>query len=265
MIGELAATFAMIRYNLRRSRTTLIWWIVGVAFYTIVNIAVYPSFKETALLQTQNYPQALVDAFGLSNLDELGPYLYAQVFLMLPLVLSFLPITSYAAAIAGAEERGALDVLLTQPVKRRTVVLANWIVAVICVAVVLIATGLLSWLMIMLIGEELGFLNIMKAALSLFPVTIAVGSIGMVLSTLMRSRGAVLGASIGLVFLLYLVDVIGKINTDLDSIRYISPFRYFNDVFTYAVPAWHYLLLLGLAVVLLGISVWAFQRRDIYT
>ena len=108
-------------------------------------------------------------------------------------------------------------------------------------------------------------LDTMKAALSLIPVTMALGSIGLVLSSMMRSRGAVLGAGIGLVFLLYLVDVVGKIDTDLSSIRYASPFRYFNDVFTYAIPVWHYLLLLGLAVLFLGISVWAFQRRDIYT
>jgi len=265
MIGELAATITMIRYNLERARTSLIWWIIGVALYTIINIAVYPSFKDSILLQTQSYPQALIDAFGLSNLDQLGPYLYAQVFLMLPLVLSFLPVTAFAAAVAGAEERGGLDVMLTQPVKRRTLIIAHWVVAVICVGAVLLVTGLLSWLTIQLIGEELGLLDTMKAAWSVFPVTIAVGTIGLVLSAFMRSRGAVLGASIGIIFLLYLIDVIGKINQDLDNLRYVSPFRYFNDVFTYVIPAWHYLLLTGVALVLLLVSIQAFQRRDIYT
>lgn len=265
MISELAATFTMIRYNFERARTSLIWWIIGVALYTVINIAVYPAFKDSILLQTQSYPQGLIDAFGLSNLDQLGPYLYAQVFLMLPLVLSFLPITSFAAAIAGAEERGGLDVILTQPVKRRSLVLATWVVAVMCVGVVLLVTGLLSWLTIQLIGEELSLWDTMRASWSVFPVTIAVGTIGLVLSTLMRSRGAVLGASIGIVFLLYLIDVIGKVNKDLDTLRYISPFRYFNDVFTYDIPVWHYLLLIGIALVLLGVSIKAFDRRDVFT
>ncbi len=265
MISEFAATSTMIRYHLERARTSLTWWIIGVALYTIVNIAVYPSFKDSILLQTQNYPQGLIDAFGLSNLDQLGPYLYAQVFLMLPLVLAFLPVTAFAAAVAGAEERGALDVILTQPVKRRSLVIAHWVVAVICVAAVLLVTGLLSWITIQIIGEDLSLIDCLRAAWSVFPVTIAVGTIGLVLSTLMRSRGSVLGASIGIIFLLYLIEVIGKINSDLDALRYISPFRYFNDVFTYSVPAWHYLLLICLAAVLLGISVWAIERRDIYT
>lgn len=265
MTNERTATWTMIRYMFDRSRMSLMWWIIGVALYTVINIAVYPAFKDSILLDMQSYPQGLVEAFGLTNLDQLGPYLYAQVFLMLPLVLAFLPIMSFGGAIAGAEERGALDVTLTQPVTRRSYVLATWIVAVASIGIVLLVTGLLSWLMIQIIGEELGFGETLQAAWSVFPVTIAVGTIGLVLSALMRSRGAVLGASIGIVFLLYLVDVIGNVNKDLDSLRYISPFRYFNDIFTYSVPVWHYLLLLGLAVVLLVASVKIFERRDIYT
>lgn len=265
MISEVASIWIQIRYIFERSRTTLLWWIAGVALYTIINIAVYPAFKDSILLETQSYPQGLIDAFGLSNLDQLGPYLYAQVFLMLPLVLAFLPIMSFAGAIAGNEERGALDVTLTQPVSRRSYVLSIWVVAVLSVAIVLAITGILSWIVIQIIGENLGLTDTLKAAWSVFPVTIAVGSIGLVLSARMRSRGAVLGASIGLLFLLYLIDVIGNINKDLDWLRWISPFRYFNDVFTYVVPAWHYLLLIALALVLLLTSIRLFERRDIYT
>lgn len=265
MTSELTATWTMIRYMFERSRMTLTWWIIGVALYTVINVAVYPAFKDSILLETQSYPQGLIDAFGLSNLDQLGPYLYAQVFLMLPLVLAFLPIMSFAGAIAGAEERGGLDVTLTQPVSRRSYVFATWIVAVVSVGIVLLITGVLAWLTIQLIGENLGLGDTMLAAWSVFPVTVAVGTIGLVLSALMRSRGAVLGASIGIVFLLYLIDVIGNINKDLDGLRYISPFRYFNDVFTYTVPVWHYLLLIVLALVLLVASVKLFERRDIYT
>lgn len=265
MTSELTSTLTMISYMFERFRTTLMWWIVGVTIYTVTNVAVYPAFKDSILLDMQSYPQGLIDAFGLSNLDQLGPYLYAQVFLMLPLVLSFLPIMSFAGAIAGAEERGALDVTLTQPITRRSYVLATWIVSVVSVAIVLLITGLLAWLTIQLIGEELGFGDTMLAAWSVFPVTIAVGSIGLILSARLRSRGAVLGASIALVFLLYLIDVIGRISPDLENLRYVSPFRYFDDVFTFTVPVWHYLLLIGMAFALLIASIKQFEKRDIYT
>lgn len=265
MTSELNATLIMIRYTFERSRTTLMWWIIGVALYTVINVAVYPAFADSILLDMQNYPQGLVEAFGLSNLDQLGPYLYAQVFLMLPLVLAFLPIMSFGGAIAGAEERGALDVTLTQPITRRSYVFATWIVAVLSVGIVLLITGILSWITIQVIGENLGVGDTLLAAWSVFPVTITAGTIGLVLSALLRSRGAVLGASIGILFLLYLIDVIGNINESLDGLRYISPFRYFNDIFTYTVPVWHYLLLIGVSLVLLAISVKLFERRDIYT
>lgn len=265
MTSELTSTMTIMRYTFERYRFTLMWWMIGVAVYTVVNIAVYPAFEDSLLLETENFPDFMVDALGITDLSQIGPYLYAQVFLLLPLVLAFLPIMSFAGAIAGTEERGGLDVILTQPVKRRSYVLATWIVAVVSVALVLAVTGLLSWLTIQIIGQELGLGDTMLAAWSVFPVTIAVGTIGLVLSSMMRSRGTVLGASIGILFLLYLIDVIGSINTDLDWLRYISPFRYFGDVFSVEIPVWHYLLLIGVALVLLVISVKAFDRRDIYT
>lgn len=265
MNSELTTTWIVLKQTLIRSRTTLMWWTIGVALYTVINIAIYPAFKDSILLETQNYPSGLIEAFGLDNLDELGPYIYAQVYLMLPLILSFLPIMAFAGAIAGAEERGGLDVLLTQPVKRRTVVLATWIAAILSVFIVLAVTGILSWIMVRIIGESMSISDLLLASWSVFPVTIAVGSLGLLFSSIMRSRGAVLGISIAVLFLLYLIDVIGKIDTSLDTLRYISPFRYFGDVFSTAIPAWNYLLLIAVSLLLLVVSVVLFQRRDIYT
>ncbi len=265
MNSELVTTGIVLRHTLSRMRTTLLWWTIGVVIYTVINIAVYPAFKDTILLEVSSYPPALVEAFGLNNLNQIGPYLYAQVFLMLPLILAFFPIMTYAGALAGAEERGGLDVLLTQPIRRRTLVLATWLAAVICVGIVLLVTGVLSWALIQVIGEALGLGDTILAAWSVFPVTIAVGSIGLLLASALRSRGIVLGAAIGITFLLYLIEVVGKIAPDLNDLRWISPFRYFNDVFTYHVPVWHYLLLLGFSLVMLALSVWVFERRDIYT
>lgn len=265
MNSELEQTWNVLSHTLRRNRTTLMWWTIGVALYTVINIAVYPAFKDSILLDMESYPSGLVEAFGLSNLHELGPYIYAQVFLMLPLILAFLPIMNFSNALAGAEERGSLDVLLTQPIKRRTLVLATWLASAIGVAFVLIITGIMIWISIQVIGESLSIADIALACWSVFPVTIAVGSIGLLFSAKMRSRGAVLGISIGVMFLLYLFNVIGKIETDVDAIRWVSPFRYFDDIFTYTVPAWHYALLIAVSLAMLAIAIRIFERRDIYT
>lgn len=264
-MSELSTTRIVFDRVLARTRTTFMWWTIGVALYTIINIAIYPSMKDSILLETSSYPQGLMDAFGLNNLDQLGPYLYAQVFLMLPLVLAFFPITQFAGALAGAEQRGGLDVLLTQPMKRRTLVLANWAAVVVYLAILLLITGVLSWLVVQLIGENLSLGDTLLASWSVFPVTVTLGTMGLLFSAIMRSNGTVLGISIGVTFLLYLINVVGNIVPELEWIRWISPFRYFNDVFTYHVPWWHYALLLGVTTVLLAAAVKVFERKDIFT
>lgn len=255
----------VVREKLNQMRISLLWWTVAVALYTAINVLVYPAFKESVLLETANYPQGIMDAFGIGDLSALGPYIYAQVFLMLPLVLAFYPIMTFAGAIAGAEENGELDILMTNPLRRRTLVLGQWIAMAIALGLILLITGLLTWLCIRLIGEHMPIGTVMLGAWSVYPITLAVGSIALPLSARLRSRGAVIGFSIGIMFLMYLIEAIGKINPDLSSLRYVSLFRYFGDAISEYQPAWHFALLLGIAVALLALAIPTFEKRDIYT
>ena len=54
----------------------------------------------------------MLEAFGVTDLGDPANYLHSQVFGLAPLALSFFPILALANAIAGAEERGTIDVLL---------------------------------------------------------------------------------------------------------------------------------------------------------
>jgi hypothetical protein len=87
------------------------------------------------------YPKELLDAFGIKDLGDVENYLNSQVFLLAPLALAFFLILAAAGAIAGAEERGTIDVLLGPPIPRWQLVVGSFAATALSLLVILTITG----------------------------------------------------------------------------------------------------------------------------
>ena len=253
------------RHLLGRFGRTGIWWIIGLAIYNGLLVMTYPSFRESGLLAIENFPKGLVEAFGIEDLTKIEPYLDARLFGTLPLVLAFFPVMVFANAIAGAEERGALDILLGNPLPRRNVVLANWIAMAGVLIGVLLISAALTWLSGVVVDVNLHAGETFRAMLNLFPITMIFGSFALALSAQIRQRGLVIGLSFAMVFLMYLLDIIGRISATWENVHWLSAFRFYRSAMTEPVLWGDTGILLAANLVLLGLAVVVFNRRDIYT
>lgn len=248
-----------------RFRRTGIFWAIGLGLYIALLILSYPSFRESGLLALENYPKTIIEAFGIEDLTTIGPFLDVRVFSSLPLVLSFFPVMTFASALAGAEERGSLDILLGNPIPRRHVVLGNWLALALVLLAVLLVVAIVSWGSGRLIDVGLGAADALRASFNLFPITMAIGTLALALSAWLRSRGAVIGISFAVMFLMYLFETIGRISPTWAGLRWASAFRFYGSAITDGIDWGNAALLLGVSVVLLVLAIGLFDRRDIYT
>lgn len=249
----------------RRYSRTALFWAIAFALYTALILATFPSLQESGALSMESYPEAIIEAFNIQDMNQVTNYLESQVTSFAPLVIAFFTIMTFASAIAGAEERGALDITLGNPLPRRDLVLANWIAVAVLLLGILAFTGLVTWLVAVLIDVDLPFRRAMEAFLNIFPITMAFGSLALLLSARLRSRGAVIGISFAVVFLMYLIDIIGKISTDLGDLRWLSAFRFYGSAMMDGLDWGNIAVLLAIAVLLLLGALTIFERRDIYT
>jgi len=110
--------------TLRDLRRGFVWWSVGLAGMSALMVSVYPTVRGNAALNklVQNYPAALKGFFGFGGeLDytSAAGYLGMELFsLMVPLLLLIAAIAAGSGAVAGEEDRGTLDLLLSLPVSR---------------------------------------------------------------------------------------------------------------------------------------------------
>jgi ABC-2 type transport system permease protein len=105
-------------------------------------------------------------------LTTIDGFLASQVFsFMAPLALAFFPILASARAIAGAEERGTIDVLLGNPMPRWQLVVGSFV-----------ATA------ISLLGIDLALEKTVEAVLNLWPLCIFFGGVAMLCSAFFHRR-----------------------------------------------------------------------------
>jgi len=253
-----------LRHLLWRHSRGVIFWTIGVTVYSALMILSFPAFEESGTLDVSQYPEAMREAFNLQSLSTIEPFLSSQVFNFLPLVLMFIPITTFAGAIVGAEERGALDVLFGTPLPRQIYVVAYWLAVATLMLLMLLVLGLASWAVAVAIGVDLSLGESLLASLNVFPITMAAGSIALALSAALRQRGIAIGVPVALMFLMYLLDVVGKIVDDVTPLRNLSFFKAYGDPLQQGMPWGGAALLLTIALVVGALAIPLFQRRDIY-
>lgn len=252
------------RHLIGRYRRSGLFWTIGVSVYTALMVLTFPSFQDSGALDVSQYPEAVREAFNLKTLNEIEPFLSSQVFSFVPLVLAFFPITLMAGAIAGAEERGSLDILLGTPLPRRNLVLATWIAIASVMFAMLLILGGSSWLMARMAGVDLAAGDAFAASLNLFPICMAFGSLALLVSAITRQRAVAIGVPVVTMFAMYLIDIVGKISTNLEDPRYVSAFKYYGDAIQEGMPWGGAAILLIAAALLLVAAIPAFDRRDVF-
>ena len=174
---------------LRERRRTLAWWSLGVIALVAINVAFYPSIRgDTALNDyVKNLPDSVRGLFVGGELDITSPagYLNSQIYaVMAPIVLLIFAIGAGAGAVAGEEERGTLDFLLANPLRRRDYVVQRFLALTALVAAlagVLLAT---VWLTSLLVDLEIGLDRLAAASLSVGLLALFFGTVALAAGSL---------------------------------------------------------------------------------
>ncbi|HEX5164546.1 MAG TPA: ABC transporter permease subunit [Thermomicrobiales bacterium] len=257
-------TFAIyLTHQITRTSRGMLIWLVSLAAYGALIVAAFPSVKGTTDLES--YPEALRDAFSLTTLDQIEPYLTGQILSYLPLVIAFIPIMLFSGALAGAEERGSLDVLLGTPLSRRELVLTTFLTGAFNLFVVLLGLAIGLWLTSLAVDAGLSIRKALAGSLVAWPIGLAFGSVALLGSAVMRQRSRVLGLAIGLMFAMYALYVLSKLVDSLDWLKWLSAFHYYGAAVEDGVYWLGVAVLLATTAVLTVLAVLGFERRDIYT
>lgn len=255
---------ALVAAQLRERRRSFLSWGLPLGFWSAFIVAIFPSVQGSLSKAMQSYPAGLKEAFGISELSNVDQYLHAEMLsLIVPLAVGYLGVRAVASGLAGAAESGRLDVLLSAPVPRRRICAAGFLAAAVEVAGVLVLTGLLTGLGSVLAGAGLPAGPATAGFASVWPLALLAAGLGIVVCGISLRTPVVTGSVAGALVAMYVLDLVGRLDTSLDWVRYVSVFRYYGNAIEDGLDPLAFCGTTVVAVLFAAVGAALFERRDI--
>ncbi len=255
---------ALVLAQLHERRRSLLSWGLPIGAWSAFVVAIYPSVEDALSKAVSSYPESLKQAFGIAELTSVEQYLNAEMLsLIVPLAVGYLAVRSVASGLSGAAESGRLDVLLSAPVSRRRLVASGFLAAAIELAAVLLVSVLITALGGLLAGAGLSFSQALAGFANVWPLALLFAGFGVVATGWSLRTSVVTGSVAGVLVAMYVADLVGRLDTSLDWIRYGSVFRYYGKAIEDGIDPVSFIGVTAVAIATAALGALLFDRRDI--
>ena len=263
--GAAAALRGVVRQGLRDARRAPLTWGGSLGVMSALIASLYPSIQAALSDAVRSYPSGLKEAFGIGQLDTLEAYLHAEMFSMVvPIAVAVFAIRYASAPIAGAEERGYLATVLAAPLSRRVLVAGTFLTVALAAPAVLVVCGVLTLASAMLTGQDLSVGHLAAALAGVWALALFFAGAAILAAGCSHRAAPVTASSVGLLVVMYLLDVVGKLADSVGWLRSLSAFRYYGAPLLDGLSAVGAAGLVLAGALLAALGTLAFERRDVF-
>jgi ABC-2 type transport system permease protein len=256
---------AVIRRGLRDGRRGVLSWGLPLSLMGALMAAVWPTIEGSMDTLMESYPEQLKEAFNISAITSVEAYVDAEMLsFIVPLAVAFLAIRVVVRALTGAEERGYLDIVLTAPLARRTLVTGAVLVAAAVAAAVLLLATAMTFLAGVVVGAEPSFAVLARGFANVWPLALFFAGLAVMASGPLHSGAPVTAVAAGTLIGMYVLDLVGKLADPLEPLRAVSVFKYYGSAIHDGIDplAFGGIVLAAIAMSVAGAAL--FERADIY-
>jgi len=266
MLGSVATK------TLHDYKRPVIYWSAGMFLVALMMMSVYPSVTKSApQLSTyvENMPEAFKAMFGLQGMDYTSPagYLNTELFsAWMPMVFAAFAIGAGSRAIAGEQDRGTLDLLMSAPISRRSIVAQKYVAMVADTAILVVALWVSMWICGLLISFDMSTWRILEGCINCGLMALGVGSIALAVGAWRGGRGFSIGVACVVLVGGFFLSSLSQVVDVLKSLRWLSPFYWYGeaDVLRSGLDPVDAVVLAGISLVFAAVALVAFERQDLH-
>jgi ABC-2 type transport system permease protein len=247
-------------------RNAIIGWSLGLCFFPLVYIAIYPSVAD----QMAGFADLeIYQALGMS-LGTFGDWVGSILIVFMPLIAAIYGIINGTDTLAGEEEDGRLEMVVTLPLPRWQIVTAKAIAFVISSLIMFLVVSVVSLLVFQSIEsqietEMLG-VDLFTAVMSAWPLVFAVGMLSMFLAAFCANRRFASMIAAAILVISYFGSNLANSTTALEPFEPLFLFTYLDASGTAVMEgqqAGDLGVLLGVGLVSFALAIFFFQRRNL--
>lgn len=219
--------------ELKTYRKSTAIWIVSLSLLAIVFLLMFPIFTkdvETTKKLLENIPPAMASAVGLSIDGLFSIYGFMSWLLTFITVAGAVQAMNLGVGVLSKEETGkTADFLLTKPISRTRIVFYK-LLAILCLIII---TNIVFYAVAFATASAVttasfSLTTFLLIILKLVLIQIIFLALGFLLSVLISKIKSSIAVSLPTVFAFFIIGTLGEV-LNLESIRYISPFKFFDS------------------------------------
>lgn len=227
---------------------------------------IYASLSEETRAAFHNFPEELIALFGGGELGTPEGWYTLETFgLMAPLSVILVTAVMGAGSLAGEESRRTMGLLLANPIRRSRIVIEKTATMVLFGTVV--GTATFTGVALGSVLGDLGMSIANIAATSALQVLVGLvfGALALALGAGTGRTSVALYGAAGVTLACHLLTSLAKISDTLAEYAWLSPFHFYlgSDPLNTGMDWGNAVVLIALSVLLFGLSMALFQRRDI--
>ncbi len=257
--------------ELRANVKSLLIWSVIQALLIGIAVSKFSAFagNPEMLAMLDSIPPAVLEAMNMRafNLTTLSG-LYGVMFVYFGL-LGAMAAALWGSDIISKEERDkTVEFSLVLPVSRSRVITAKALAALVnCLAFVLITWGV-SLAAVRTYNPDPAFRSFLALEMqAMFLIELIFLAVGLLLGCAMKRYRRTASTAVAIILVTYVVSVLSRLHEDLDSLRYFTPFRYFDVDALFRsgrLPGTEVLLTSVIVAVCVAGAYLSYRRRDLY-
>jgi len=265
----------LFQMEFRRNVKSLVLWSVIICALILFTMSLFRSvlqYQQQIMGMVKIVPMAAMKARGFGNITDIfsGFGFYAANNIMYMMLLGSIYSMVLSSTILLKEEYGkTAEYLMSRPLSRDEIYFSKLSLAllnIITLNLVAGITGLIS--LVAFTSGDTPFRSFLVITLYTFLLNLFFGALGVSVAVLIKRARPVTFFCVGLILVLYFIFTISRIIGVSGDFGYISPFKWVNmDVLnpSYGSDPWRVLLFSGLVLILLGISLLIYRKKDILT
>ena len=264
--------FTIIWRSIRDRKSSLIAYLLTAVLLLWMYVALFPTMLEQSqALSTafESLPKAFFEAFGIEDLDisSIENFLAMEHFsIVWPLMAIMLLVSIAGRGLAGQIEQGTIEILLSCPISRLRLFFAKYLAGVISLLVFTFASIFFIAPFAALHNVDFMIGNFATVSVVSFLFGWAVFSVAILFSTIFSEKGHVYMATGGMLLIMYVLNLAAALNTNLNGLKFISFFHYYNyndAIIRNTLHTSDLLVFVGVAVVCTLVAAWVYHKRDI--
>ncbi len=258
----------LLLHEIRSRRGAILGWGIGLGLFMVLIVLLFPQIADSfAGIELPEFYEMFGDINAIATLSG---FMDLEFFSFFPLILAIYAILAGSGALAGEEDAGTLELILSFPIPRWQVVITKAIAIAITLSLILALTAAGAWVGYLLIAGGDADLNIngwqmARGILNLWFLLFLFAMLSFFFGSIMPSARVANVLAIIIMVEMYFLNSLGSLVEMLEPYQKYSPFYYLQakDVMEKGLDAGNIAILFGFSLLLLIFTVLAFQRRNI--